>query len=498
MTPAELVNFESDDSDDSDEDSSGSDADDELETDPVPSTSSSRLPAAPPRKRRKLDIPVREMRKMARQKKSKELQKALDDIQKLIRSNKTVFVAGRNGLQSYRARAIQSYLLMVVKNGRLEVEASEKAAESQGFAARWGGRNVRSWTRRWIRDRELPVSRKGSHGKVYSLLDNPSIKAELHTYVRSNKWAMDPKKLAEFSSGKLIPEAAKKYAQDVIRDEMPRGLKKYMEAELLPRLQLQVRKGISLSTARRWLHKEGFQYIGHKKDANDTTAKSWVLENQHKLRKKGVGRGLHRSDIICSTVGHLVEGGETLEYGKNYDGYWDGEKFVKQLQKKLIPAFERIHGPGYQALFMVDHSQGHAAYAPDALLVSRMNTKPGGKQARLRDGWYIKNGEKITQSMIFPRNHCEYPNQPKGIKARYLREHSDYTFETLKENLPKALASVPIATIRRWEHRMYRWMDAYRAGMGTQDAQLHVRKFGSREYKSHRRIPNRVAEAFDQ
>jgi hypothetical protein len=35
---------------------------------------------------------------------------------------------------------------MVIKNGCLEVDASEKAAESQGFAAKWSGRNVRAWT----------------------------------------------------------------------------------------------------------------------------------------------------------------------------------------------------------------------------------------------------------------------------------------------------------------------------------------------------------------
>ena len=63
--------------------------------------------------------------------------------------------------------------------------------------------------------------------------------------------------------------------------------------------------------------------------------------------------------------------------------------------------------------------------------------------------------------------------------------------------MPKALATVPLATIRRWEHRMIRWMDAYREGMATQDAQLHVRKFSSTKYKSHRRIPERVAQGFD-
>jgi hypothetical protein len=35
---------------------------------------------------------------------------------------------------------------------------------------------------------------------------------------------------------------------------------------------------------------------------------------------------------------------------------------------------------------MVDNSQGHSAYAADALLVSRMNMKPGGKQAYIRNG----------------------------------------------------------------------------------------------------------------
>jgi hypothetical protein len=84
---------------------------------------------------------------------------------------------------------------------------------------------------------------------------------------------------------------------------------------------------------------------------------------------------------------------------------------------KLIPAFERLHGPGYQALIMVDHSQRHAAYAPDALLVSRMNTKPGGKQARMRDGWYMRDGHRVAQPMIFPPNHPQYPDQPKGIKV---------------------------------------------------------------------------------
>ena len=236
-----------------------------------------------------------------------------------------------------------------------------------------------------------------------------------------------------------------------------------------------------------------------------------------------------------------------------------------QLVEKIIPAFERVHGPRYQALFMVDNSQGHSAYAIDALLTSRMNLRPGGKQARLRDGWFIcgNDSERVVQPMVFPRDHPDHPDMPKGMKQvlterglwrekllmqckdtcaveatdccakrildlqpdfqeqrslvqevidaaghlciflpkfhcelnfieffwgavkKWLRDHCDHTFQTLQENLPKALASVGLTTIRKWEHQMIRWMDAYRAGLTAKDAQLQVKKFSSRQYKSH-------------
>jgi hypothetical protein len=39
--------------------------------------------------------------------------------------------------------------------------------------------------------------------------------------------------------------------------------------------------------------------------ANDDIKSSWVLEGKHVLKKKGIGCGLHQSDIICSTFGWL-------------------------------------------------------------------------------------------------------------------------------------------------------------------------------------------------
>ena len=151
---------------------------------------------------------------------------------------------------------------------------------------------------------------------------------------------------------------------------------------------------------------------------------------------------------------------------------------------------------------------------------------------KVRDGWFMHNGCKISHSMVLPIDHPTNPDQPKGIKQvlskqglwrqgllldckkpkicsvdsidcctwrllsqqpdflkqkssiqkvieaaghlciflpkfhcelnfieflrdavkKYLWEHFDYTFESLKMNLPKALGSVQLSTIQKWEH----------------------------------------------
>jgi hypothetical protein len=101
--------------------------------------------------------------------------------------------------------------------------------------------------------------------------------------------------------------------------------------------------------------------------------------------------------------------------------------------------------------------------------------------------------------IFLPKFHCElnFIEFFWGKVKKYLRDQCDYTFATLKENLPLALDSVQLNTIRLWEHRMHRWMEAYRSGLETNDAQMQVKKFSSTKYKSHRRIPETVAQLFD-
>ncbi|KAL1672218.1 hypothetical protein EV122DRAFT_255977 [Schizophyllum commune] len=222
-----------------------------------------RVRAPPPRKRRKLVISARDARREQQEKRLKELKKALKDIRRLIRSKKDVFHAGSASLQAYRARAIESHLTMVLKNGRKHMEASEMAAEAHGFARNWGGRLVRHWVRTWIDKRELPVSERGCHAKTFSLLSDPNVRENVRSFLRSNKWSSDPQMLSTFMKNEMLPDLAKRYAVDEIAPQMARGLKQYLEVELFPRIQFKVARGISVRTCNRIMTMEGFTFTEH-------------------------------------------------------------------------------------------------------------------------------------------------------------------------------------------------------------------------------------------
>ncbi|KAG1813639.1 uncharacterized protein BJ212DRAFT_1301019 [Suillus subaureus] len=345
-------------------------------------------PAVPPLKWCKLDVPYHEQRRLVKETRLEEMKKALASIEKLLKVKKASFVGGPNGLQAKHARSIQSYLTMVIKKKCLSIDVSQRAAESHGFAANWGGHQVCSWTRLWVADHRLPESLQGQHAKVYSLLGDPTIATELRTYVHSNKWVINPEKFIQLSQDRLIPAEATKYAQKLVEEEMPHGLKKLVQftvgdvdTEVPANPSNYVECHLVLCT--------------HDKmtaQGNDAVGQYWVFDDEFHLWKKRAGQGLHQSDVISSMVSHLVEAGETMEYGKNHEGYWCGENFCTQLTEKIIPTFERARCPRYQALFLIDNSQGHSAYAEDALLVSCMNIHPGWKQANMQNGWFIQDG----------------------------------------------------------------------------------------------------------
>lgn len=93
--------------------------------------------------------------------------------------------------------------------------------------------------------------------------------------------------------------------------------------------------------------------------------------------------------------------------------------------------------------------------------------------------------------LILPKFHCELNFIEFFWRAvkKYLCDNCDYTFDTLKENMPKASESVSVHTIWCWEHHMFCWLEAYRSGLGTTEAQQQVKKFSSTAYQSHRQVP---------
>ncbi|KIY51420.1 hypothetical protein FISHEDRAFT_37142, partial [Fistulina hepatica ATCC 64428] len=183
----------------------------------------------------------------------------------------------------------------------------------------------------------------------------------------------------------------RKYLETILHDEMPAGLKKYMEVELFPRIHLWPgKRGISITTCCHFLHAKGFNYVetakgvyydGHERSdvieycqdsfisalheerprmiqykvgnvdeeleapehnyvewhvvlvfqdemtyqAKDGKKKAWAMDGKQPLKKKRQGRGLHHSNVICSMFGWMKDAGQVLEYGKNYNGYWNGE-----------------------------------------------------------------------------------------------------------------------------------------------------------------------------
>ena len=217
--------------------------------------------------------------------------------------------------------------------------------------------------------------------------------------------------------------------------------------------------------------------------------------------------------------------------------------------------------PECQALFCFDQSSNHGAMAPDALVASKMNMNPGGKAPQMRDGWWLRHGEKILQSMnengvpkgmkrvlterglwpargvnmdctggcdgskegccarqimasqpdfqaqngsiteavlerghlveFYPKFHCEcnFIERFWGRAKKIARAECDYSFSSLKERIPRILKEIPLATIRGYHRKAWRYIHAYSLGLTGRVAEWAVQK-----YKSHRKISARVEE----
>ena len=305
-----------------------------------------------------------------------------------------------------------------------------------------------------------------------------------------------------------------------------------------------------------WFHDESSY------NANDDQSTMWKDQTMQVMRPKGRGAGLMVSDFIEERDGYLAipdalyetvkqhdpsipqSARVIFEYGKTRDGYWNNQLFMEQMEVAVRVAEAKYPPRAFNHVWIFDHSCGHTAFAPDALVASRLNRKPGGKQPAMRDTVWagkpqklvledgtpkgaamileergirtsslkleqlivilsqhddFKNEKNSLETMLsgkghtavfLPKFHCELNGIERvwGHSKRITRAYCNYSIASLRETVPWSLNSIPVETITNYIQKSRVYMFAYLGGHTPgSEMETMVKKF-SKEYKSHRRV----------
>ena len=111
--------------------------------------------------------------------------------------------------------------------------------------------------------------------------------------------------------------------------------------------------------------------------SNDDQGWMWGEKGKTILKPKGQGRGIMVSDFIDEHNGFLgltdveYEQGKQmypdlqkqartlLKYGAEFEGYWNSEKFLEQVEAAIKIAKVKYAFNQYNVLWFFDHSSGH-------------------------------------------------------------------------------------------------------------------------------------------
>lgn len=368
-----------------------------------------------------------------------------------------------------RLRMVSQFLHLVQDHGFTKMDASNLLAQSLNKGP-WQARLIRSWANQWLNKGTIITSKRGRHAKIRSLLLHEDFKLRVTEYLRMHKFELNVADFVKFIEDEVIPALGieektnisystargwlhilgweyKDHSKNIYFDgheredvvlyryqflqqwaELRKRMATYegenLDQIILPVLPHGVLEIIPIT------HDESIFY------ANDDVTKAWGPADENRIRRKSQGLSIHVSDFLCESIGRLqlseeeciinnsLPDGERLVYteacvtmypGTNRDGWWTSKDVVKQVKERAIPIFERTH-PGKVALFMFDNSCNHNAFAEDALIVSRMNIKDGGKQPLLRNG---KMPDGSPHVMTF--TDVDGTIKPKGIR-RVLEE----------------------------------------------------------------------------
>lgn len=224
----------------------------------------------------------------------------------------------------------------------------------------------------------------------------------------------------------------------------------YREQEFVPRwleLRKQFCKFDQENTADPWrvpadLQEKPIMLVTHDEatfSSNDAPSYGWLKDGHVPLRPKGRGKGIMVSAFLTPggilAVPESISDGDILarhpnwprnddkslvreavkyfEYGK--DHYWSHSDLLNHTVE-AINIFKLVF-PKFKGLFGFDNATSHRSFSDDALVASRMSLTPGGRQPKMRDGWYMRGNKRRPQRMIFGALHQDerLRNQPKGI-----------------------------------------------------------------------------------
>ncbi len=107
---------------------------------------------------------------------------------------------------------------------------------------------------------------------------------------------------------------------------------------------------------------------------------------------------------------------EVFEYGQNRDGYWNNDLFMEQMETAVKVAEAKYPPRIYKHVWVFHHSCGHTAFAPDALVASRMNQRPGGQQPVMRDTVWAGKPQKLVMVDRTPKG-AEMILEERGINT---------------------------------------------------------------------------------
>ncbi|KAK3808340.1 MAG: hypothetical protein J3Q66DRAFT_354565 [Benniella sp.] len=294
-----------------------------------------------------------------------------------------------------KINAVRFYL-RGLQNGYEATKLRQAIAVLHGRSPYFATR-IRAWALELERFGELK-SKRGKHTRTNTLLADAEVRLELQSW-------LDSPEVRDRISPELL---RKKVCKDWFNDE----------------------GGISLTTAKRWLKKLGWERSrtgpglyddGHeRKDVVEYRMK--FVEEMKSVERRMMRFPGHRPEGLLEGERPLIfythdevsfhsNDGQRFKYhrvGKRplyrqtHEDCWNGAKLAVQFEK-LIEYHKRVH-PDCDAVVAFDNATSHLSLALDALDARRMNVKPGGADCkntyRPKGMWYLKDGNRIEQSYL--------------------------------------------------------------------------------------------------